>query len=140
MNTQKVIAILAFTFVAGAHAATPTTQSDQPTDTPVAAAAPQFDAATFEQHTKAMQGIHEKMMAARSPEERAALRHEGMTSMQNGMAMMGQMRKDMGAGMHMGNHMGGNGMPMDCTGEDRRMEMMDAMMQLMIDQQVPAKQ
>ncbi|MFP6847343.1 MAG: hypothetical protein VCA57_01470 [Pseudomonas sp.] len=136
MNTQHVIAILAFTFVAGAHAATPTTQSDQSTDTPVAAAKPQFEAATFEQHTKAMHDLHEKMMAARSPEERAALRHEGMASMQNGMAMMGQMRKDMGAGMHMGNHMGGTGMPIDCTGEDRRMEMM----QLMLDQQVPAKQ
>ena len=33
-----------------------------------------------------------------------------------------------------------NGMWMDCAGADRRMEMMDTMMKLMNDQQLPAKQ
>jgi hypothetical protein len=143
MNTKHLVATLALTFVAGAHAATPVMPSEPSTDAAVAAAtAPQFDAATFDQHTKRMRDIHEQMMAASTPEERAALMHEGRTHMHDGMAMMKQMR--MGSGMPMGNHMGGmgmaQGMPMDCTGEDRRMEMMDAMMQLMIDQQAPAQQ
>jgi hypothetical protein len=145
MNTKHLVATLALTFVAGAHAATPVMPSEPSTDAAVAAAsAPQFDAATFDQHTKRMRDIHEQMMAASTPEERAALMHEGRTSMQHGMAMMKQMRMGMVSGMPMENHMGGmgmaQGMPMDCTGEDRRMEMMDAMMQLMIDQQAPAQQ
>ncbi|MBU0808423.1 MAG: hypothetical protein KKD30_00625 [Gammaproteobacteria bacterium] len=83
-----------------------------------------------------MQAIHQQFMAARTPEERDALRQTGMAAMQDGMTMMKQ--------MPMGKHMGGmgmaNGMPMDCAGADRRMEMMDTMMKLMNDQQLPAKQ
>lgn len=145
MNTKHLVATLALTLAAGAHAATPVMPSEPSTDTAVAAAAaPQFDAATFDQHTKLMRDIHEQMMAASTPEERTALMHEGRTSMQDGLAMMKQMRMGMGSGMPMGNHMGGmgtaHGMSNDCKGEDRRMEMMDAMMQLMIDQKAPAKQ
>ena len=38
--------------------------------------------------TKAMQEMHEKMMAAKTPEERSALMAEHMKSMQEGMGMM----------------------------------------------------
>ncbi|MGE6791110.1 hypothetical protein ACQKFS_03690 [Pseudomonas guineae] len=139
MNTKQLIATLALAFVASAHAATPITQGSQPVP---AASAVQPDDAKIEQQTKAMQDMHEKIMAAKTPEARAALMQEGMTSMQSGMTMMGHMRRGMGAGM--GSHMGGmgmsNGMQMDCTNLDKHMDMMDAMMQLMTDLQAPAKQ
>lgn len=142
MNTQQFIATLAFAFVASAHAA-PAVEpaAKHPVE---AASASQPDAAKIERQTQAMQGMHEKMMAAKTADERAALMHEGMTSLQNGMAMMRQMREGMGAGM--GNHMGGIGMgmakgtPMDCTNLDSHVRMMDAMTQLMLDLQTPAKQ
>ena len=38
--------------------------------------------------TKAMQEMHDKMMAAKTPEERSALMAEHMKSMQQGMGMM----------------------------------------------------
>ena len=41
---------------------------------------------------KSMQEMHDKMMAAKTPEERAKLMNEHMKLMQDGMAMMGQMR------------------------------------------------
>lgn len=156
MNTKQLIATLAFAFVASAHAATPAPDSKQSANQPLeATAAAQPDAATIEQQTKAMQDMHAKMMAAKTPQARAALMQEGMATMHNGMAMMGHMRRGMGAGngtgtrMGMGSHMGGNhmggqgksnGMPMDCTNLDSHMHMMDAMMQLMIDLQPPAQQ
>lgn len=149
MSTKKIVAILALAFVAGAHAATPATQDAQPPHHPTDAAAAQPDAEKIEQQTKAMQEMHEKMMAAKTPEERAALMSEGMTAMQNGMAMMAQMRRGMGSGMPMGNHTGSNNrggmdmsqdMPMGCTNLDQRMDMMNAMMQLMMDLQPPVKQ
>ncbi|MBU0902201.1 MULTISPECIES: hypothetical protein [Pseudomonas] len=142
MNTKQLIATLAFTFVAGAQAATPAMPGQQAADGAAAVVAPQFDAGKFDQHIKAMQAIHQQFMAARTPEERDALRQTGMAAMQDGMTMMKQM--PMGGDMPMGKHMGGmgmaNGMPMDCAGADRRTEMMDMMMKLMNDQQLPAKQ
>jgi hypothetical protein len=146
MNTKKLVTALALVFVAGAHAATPVSSGEQLIQQPVeAASAAQPDAAKIEQQTKAMQDMHEKMMAATTPEARAALMPEGMAAMQEGMAMMGQMRRGMPMGNHMGsNNMGGMGMPqdmpMDCTNLDHRMDMMNAMMQLMMDLQPPAKQ
>ncbi|MGV8864791.1 MAG: hypothetical protein ACOH2T_26980 [Pseudomonas sp.] len=143
MNTKQFVAILTLAFVAGAHAATPPAQEEQSTHHQAEVSAPQFDAAKIDQHMKVMQEIHEKMIAARTPEERAVVMQEGMKSMQDGMAMMGQMRRGMGIGKSMGNNMGGmgasKGTPMDCTTEHRRMDMMEAMMQLMIDQQAPTK-
>lgn len=143
MNTKQLIATLAFAFAASAHAAPPETAIEHSAHQSVeAASASQPDAVKLGQQTKAMQGLHEKMMAAKTAQERAALKQEGMTLMQNGMVMMGQMRKGMGGGM--GSHMGGMGMsagmPMDCAHLDSHMRMMDAMMQLMIDLQAPTKQ
>ena len=51
--------------------------------------------AKMDEHMKAMQAMHEKMMAAKTPEERQALMDEHMNLMQDGMGMMQQM----GAGM-----------------------------------------
>jgi hypothetical protein len=84
---------------------------------------------------KTMQGLHEKMMNARTPEERSKLMSEHMKAMQEGMAMMDGMS---GAGMG-----GMKGMPgMSGMGGDmgarqqmmeKRMEMMQIMMKMMMD-------
>jgi len=47
--------------------------------------------AKMDEQMKAMQAMHEKMMAAKTPEERQALMDEHMKLMQDGMGMMQQM-------------------------------------------------
>jgi hypothetical protein len=85
--------------------------------------------AQLDMQMKSMQQMHDKMMAATTPQERQALMSEHMQLMQDGMAMMGQMR---GAGPRAG--MGG-GMPMDSRMMGRRMDMMESMMQMMMDRE-----
>jgi hypothetical protein len=63
-----------------------------------------------------MQAMHEKMMAAKKPEERAALMHEHMVTMQDGMTMMQKMP-----------------MPSGNDATSQRMDMMQMMMQMMMD-------
>jgi len=83
--------------------------------------------AGYEQQMKAMQEMHQKMAAAKTPGERTALMKDHMKAMQDGMGMMGQM----GGGM-----MGGKGaMPMDPAMMKRRMDMMEMMMQMMMDRE-----
>ena len=83
---------------------------------------------------KAMQEMHDKMMAAKTPEERSALMAEHMKTMKDGMTMM--------SGMASG---GMAGMQGDMTARhqmmEKRMEMMESMMQMMMDRlpAVPAK-
>ncbi|HDR9358297.1 TPA: hypothetical protein QDB44_004194 [Burkholderia vietnamiensis] len=74
---------------------------------------------------RAMQEMHEKMMSARTPEERAALMDEQMKTMQGGMGMMSMMN-DQSAKM-----------PMSQRHEmmEKRMAMMQLMMQSMMDRQ-----
>lgn len=90
--------------------------------------------AKMDEHMKAMQAMHEKMMAAKTPQERQALMGEHMKLMQDGMGMMQQM----GAGMQgMGGMQGGKGMPDNMAERhqlmEKRMEMMESMMQMMMD-------
>lgn len=79
--------------------------------------------AAMQDQMKAMQAMHEKMMAAKTPEERNALMAEHMKTMQEGMSMMQGMQ--------------GDGMKMDPTTRQRmmemRMDMMQSMMQMMMD-------
>lgn len=86
---------------------------------------------------KSMQQMHDKMMAAKTPEERAKLMQEHMKLMQDGMGMMGQMRGGWGgspgAGGMGGMGMGGRGMSMTPEMMSRRMDMMEMMMQMMVD-------
>ncbi len=86
--------------------------------------------AKMDDKMKAMREMHEKMMNAKTPEERSALMAEHMKAMQGGMAMMGGMA---GAGK---DSMKG-GMPSDMATRhqmmEKRMEMMEAMMQMMMD-------
>jgi hypothetical protein len=82
--------------------------------------------------TKSMQEMHDRMMAAKTPEERAKLMQEHMKLMQDGMAMMGQMRGGRG-GMGMGGMDGGKAMGPEMMG--KRMDMMEMMMQMMMDRE-----
>jgi hypothetical protein len=88
----------------------------------------------YSEQMKAMQAMHDKMMAAKTPEERNALMAEQMKLMQNGMGMMGQMGQ-MGQGAM-------SGKPGDMAARqgmmDRRMDMMQSMMQMMMDRMPPA--
>lgn len=81
--------------------------------------------------TKAMRQMHEKVMAAKTPEERSALMAEHMKTMQDGMAMMNGMpaggMKSMKGDMSMHHQM-----------MEKRMEMMGASMQMMMDRLPPA--
>jgi hypothetical protein len=91
----------------------------------------------YSEQMKAMRDMHDKLMAAKTPEERHALMAEQMKLMQNGMTMMGGM-----GGMGHGAMMGGK--PGDMAARqsmmEQRMDMMQSMMQMMMDrmQSVPA--
>lgn len=76
---------------------------------------------------KAMQEMHQKFMAAKTPEERMALMPENMKAMQDAMGMMGGADK---APMM-------DKMPMDMMAKhqmmEKRMDMMQSMMSMMMD-------
>ena len=84
---------------------------------------------------KTMQAMHDKMMAAKTPEERSKLMAEHMKTMQDGMAMMeGMSGTGMGGmkGMQGMQGMGGDMAARHQTME-KRMEMMQTMMKMMMD-------
>jgi hypothetical protein len=88
---------------------------------------------------KSMRAMHDKMMAAKTPEERQALMADHMKAMQDGMAMMGRMKGgNPGGGMGgmgaAGGGMGG-GMAMNPETMGMRMDMMEMMMQMMMDRE-----
>lgn len=114
---------------------------------PAATTPPTPDA--FDRQMTAMQEMHKKMQAAKTPAERSALMDEHMKLMQSGMTMMGAGNSGgMGMGMMQqgaqakpaapaasGNSgMGGGIMGMHAQME-RRMAMMEQMMQMMVDRQ-----
>lgn len=79
--------------------------------------------AGMDMQMKTMQAMHEKMMTAKTPQERQALMVEHMKTMQDGMAMM--------------NGMKGGSAPANLAERQRtmemRMDMMQSMMQMMMD-------
>jgi hypothetical protein len=79
-----------------------------------------------------MHEMHEKMMSAKTPEERNALMADHMKTMQDGMAMMG--------GMGAEGKMKGS-MPSDPARRqqmmEKRMDMMESMMKMMMDRMPP---
>lgn len=103
---------------ASAPAAPPKAQS---TVRPAASGAP--TAGPMEAQMKSMRAMHDKMMAAKTPEERQALMAEHMKAMQDGMAMMGRMKSGKAA------------MPMTPEMMGQRMDMMEMMMQMMMDRE-----
>jgi len=100
---------------------------------PAADTAPKVDPGKFDQQTKRMQEMHQKMMAAKTPAERAALMKDHMKVMQDGMAMMGQMGGDMP--MRGGGMSAKPGGPSMHNNMMQRMDMMEMMMQMMVDRE-----
>ena len=96
------------------------------------------DMAKMDAQTKAMRQMHERVMAAKTPEEQNALMAEHMKTMQDGMAMMNGAPPE-----------GMSSMKGSMTGDmavhhrmmEKRMEMMAASMQMMMDRlpATPAK-
>lgn len=76
--------------------------------------------ARMDDKMKTMHEMHEKMMAAKSPEERKTLMAEHMKTMREGMSMMNGMK-------------GGGGKPMSPQTMQKQMDMMKMMMQMMMD-------
>lgn len=97
--------------------------------------------AAMDSQMKAMREMHEKMMNAKTPEERNALMADHMKVMQEGMGMMGGMGMGMGMGMGAKGDMGADGMkggmPTDMESRylmmEKRLDMMQSMMQMMMD-------
>ena len=104
------------------------------------APAPDMDAKAqpqaMQKQMQAMKAMHEKMMNAKTPEERSALMAEHMQTMRDGMGMMQKMGQSSGMG-GMGAPKGGKAMACDIHESHRmmgmRMEMMESMMQMMMD-------
>ena len=104
------------------------------------APAPDMDAKAqpqaMQKQMQAMKAMHEKMMNAKTPEERSALMAEHMQTMRDGMGMMQKMGPSSGMG-GMGALKGGKAMACDMHESHRmmgmRMEMMESMMQMMMD-------
>lgn len=80
----------------------------------------------MDKQMKSMQAMHEKMMAAKTPQERQVLMADHMKSMQEGMSMMSQMKASDGKG-------GATAANPEMMG--RRMDMMEMMMQMMMDRE-----
>lgn len=91
--------------------------------------------AAMEPRMKAMQEMHQKMMGAKTPEERQALMAEHMKAMQGGMAMMKEMHgmQGMGATGGMAGMGDGKAMPSDMAKRHQMMTDHMAMMQMMMD-------
>lgn len=92
------------------------------------------DAAKVDEQMKLMQDMHQKMKAAKTPAERSALMKDHMSAMQGGMNMMSQMRSSMPR------QDGGKSSmpaepPMHKSMMERRMDMMEMMMQMMMDRE-----
>ncbi|HEP9100168.1 TPA: hypothetical protein VDV07_000196 [Pseudomonas aeruginosa] len=88
---------------------------------PAAAQAPSSE--SMGTQMKSMQAMHEKMMAAKTPEDRKALMAEHMQTMRGGMAMMGAMKESAGSAP-----------PAERQRMlEMRMDMCQSMMQMMMD-------
>jgi hypothetical protein len=91
----------------------------------------------YDQNMSRMMEMHQKMQAAKTPEERNSLMKEHMASMQSGMAMMGEMKGGMSMpGAKKGSAKGDK--PMSHQSMQRRMDMMEMMMTMMMDREPPA--
>ena len=100
---------------------------------PAAAASKTPTPAQIDMQMKAMQEMHAKMMAAKTPEERQALMAEHMKTMQNGMAMMSEMHGSSGTPGAAGTAAKPRSMSPEMMG--KRLDMMEMMMQMMVDRE-----
>ena len=96
--------------------------------------------AQMDEHTQMMKALHEKMASATTPEARQILMDKQRAEMQDCMAMMDDMKKGDGKmGAMGGGMMEQKGAPPDANAQmqmmQKRMDMMEMMMQTMLDQQ-----
>ena len=124
MRVARLAAAVAAIMLAGAGCAT-----QKPSDEEHAAHHPQAGppAAKVSQQMKTMEGMHQKMMAAKTPEERQALMAEHMKAMQGGVSMM----------CEMGGGTGASGTSVSADTMKRCMEMKDMTMQMMMERETP---
>ncbi len=123
LMTQFRYIPLAFALAAAGTLAACATSPMTSMNKPAAAGMAAPDAmARMDEQMKTMLTMHDKMMKAKTPEERSKLMAEHMKAMQGGMEMMKGMGGDMG-GMK-----GMQGMPGDMA---KHMEMMQSMMAMM---------
>ena len=94
--------------------------------------APPDHLAHMDTQIKSMQAMHDKMMSAKTPEERSKLMSEHMKSMQDGMKMMEGMASPGMAGMQ-GGMSGMGGMGAHHAMMEKRMTMMQTMMKMMME-------
>jgi hypothetical protein len=135
-------AVLALTVLLSAGGASGQVAQATPTVVPAAQSTSANSAhmGQMDAHMKRMQELHVKLTDAKTPEERQKLMDEQRREMHQGMAMMQGMSHDGstmgGAGTGMKGHAG---KPADQRVQmqmmERRMDMMQAMMQTMLDQQ-----
>ncbi len=143
----SALAVIAFASVATTAGAATDEQHDShhPASAPavqVAQAKPGMAASAtpgmqgMDAQMKAMQEMHAKMMAAKTPEERNALMADHMKTMQGGMAMMEGMSGMGGMGAA-----APRGTPTDMARRqqmlEQRMDMMTMMMEMMMDRLPP---
>lgn len=137
MTHFRIIALAAALATASALIAC-TSVPAMPMGTPAAASPASADMAKMDAQMKTMHEAHQKMMSAKTPEERSKLMADHMKAMQDGMAMMEGMG-DM-KGMHgmagMSGDMGARHQSME-----KRMQMMQTMMKMMMERMhaAPAK-
>lgn len=104
-------------------AVTATSKPGKPATKPSAQAGMQMQ--QMDQMMEKMQDMHDRMIAAKTPEERQKLMDEHRMLMQDGMAMMKGMG---GKGSSMMNGAGAGGMMMGPDAMEKRMDMMEMMM------------
>lgn len=140
---------LCLAVIASSHAVAATKPGERAANRPAAASQPAVDTDKYREQMARMQEMHQKMQAAKTPEERAALMSEHWQVMQGGMAMMGQMPGCMGmhghgmaVGMPPDRSKGGaswparhGGMGAEHEAMHHRMDMMEMMMQMMVERQ-----
>jgi len=96
--------------------------------------------AQMDEHTQMMKALHEKVASATTPEARQILMDKQRAEMQDCMAMMNDMKKGEGKmGAMGGGMMEQKGAPPEANAQmqmmQKRMDMMEMMMQTMLDQQ-----
>ena len=143
MTLIHTLVALSVAALAGA-CASPGSVSAPPPSSSVADASAAAPMAPIEPRMKAMQEMHQKMMSAKTPEERNALMADHMKAMQGGMSMMKGMGAMDGKGSveGMGAMTDAKGMPADMAKHhkmmEQRMTMMQMMMERMMDRMPPA--
>ena len=143
MTPIRTLVALSVAALVGACASPGSVNAPPPPST-VADASTAAPMTPMEPRMKAMQEMHQKMMNAKTPEERNALMADHMKAMQGGMSMMKGMGAMDGKGSMEGMGAMGDakGMPADMAKHhkmmEQRMAMMQMMMEMMMDRMPPA--